>query len=69
MNSLEVHNQVNKNMVSIYRIHRSNDVKTMRHLDMVENHQDVAKQTTIREAIDDLKVGNHVKGTIIDMLA
>lgn len=68
MNSLETYNQVSANMKRIYHTHRSNDVKTMQHLDMVEKKQDVSKQINIDEAIDNLKVGNYVKGTIINML-
>ena len=69
MNSLEAHNQITSNMTNIYRTHRSNDRKTMQHLDMVERKQDVHKQKSIHEAIEDIRLGNYLKGTVIDMLA
>ena len=69
MNSLETHNQVSANINRIYRTHRSNDVKTMQHLDMVERKQDVSKQINIDEAIEDLRIGNYVKGSIIDFMS
>lgn len=69
MNSLEMHNQVSANVNRIFSTHRSNDVKTVQHLDMVERKQDKSKQININEAIDNLRVGNYVKGTVIDMLA
>lgn len=69
MSPLETHNQVQANMANIYRTHRSNDNKTVQHLDMVERKQDIIKQKNIDVAIDDLKLGNYVKGTIINMLA
>jgi len=69
MNALEAHNQAAANVNGIYNIHRSNDVKTMQHLEMVEDKQDSSKQITISEAIEDIAVGNYVKGTVIDMMA
>lgn len=69
MNALDAHNLAGSTVNRIFSIHRSNDQKTGQYLELIEHKQDVSKQTTVNEAIDDLRVGNYVKGTIINMMA
>ena len=69
MNALQVHNYSNSVMTRIYRLHRSNDAKTAQHLHVVDRKQDVSKQEIIEGAIEDIRIGNHTKGVIIDVMA
>ncbi|MDH5547545.1 MAG: hypothetical protein OEZ43_18340 [Gammaproteobacteria bacterium] len=69
MNALQVHNYTQAVVSKLYSLQRSSEAKTAQHLRVVDVKQEVSAQKVIEGAIEDVRIGNHTKGVIIDIMA
>ena len=69
MNALQVHNYTQSVLTRLYRLQISNEAKTAKHLQVVDQQIETSNQKIIEQAVDNAQLGNHTKGVIIDVMA